>query len=274
MNIETLKKKAKWIRLEALEAIVRGGKGHIGGSYSCVEILVALYYGGLLRVDPCRPKWFDRDRFVMGKGHACLALYPILFDLGFISQDRYLEYGKDGSSLGGQLDVSIPGVEYNTGSLGHALGICAGMALAAKKDQRDSRSIALIGDAECDEGSIWEGIKFAAEHELNNLICVVDRNRLSVTDVVDGEMIFGGFEKKLDLFGWDCHEINGHSFDEIFGAFEKTHHARRPVMILANTIKGKGVSFMENGVKWHHSVPTQKEVEIARKELGLEVKHV
>lgn len=269
MDIREIENKAKWIRLEVLESIVRGGKGHIGGSYSCVELLTSLYYGKFLRISSKDPKSPDRDRFIMGKGHACLALYPILLDLGFISRERYLEYGKNGSSLGGQLDVSIPGVEYNTGSLGHALGICAGMALAAKKDKKGFRAVALIGDAECDEGAIWEAIKFAGEQELNNLICIVDRNRLSVTDVIEGEIVFGGFTEKLNLFGWDCHEINGHSYPEIFSTLDRAATATRPVMVLANTIKGKGVSFMENGVKWHHSVPTQKEVDMARQELGL-----
>lgn len=271
MNTTELECKARWIRIEALESMVRGGKGHIGGSYSCVELLVALYYGKFLNVDPKNPAAPDRDRFIMGKGHACLSLYPILLDMGFISKDRYAEYGKNGGSLGGQLDVSIPGVEYNTGSLGHALGICAGIALAAKMNRTSARAVALIGDAECDEGAVWEAIKFAGEHQLNNLVAIIDRNRLSVTDVIEGEVVFGGFQKKLDLFQWDCHEINGHSLSEIFKALELARSARRPTVILANTIKGKGVSFMENDVKWHHTMPSEKEVALARKELGFEV---
>ena len=192
-----------------------------------------------------------------------------MLDLGFISKKRYLEYGKNGSSLGGQLDVSIPGVEYNTGSLGHALGICAGVAMAAKMDDRKSRAIALVGDAECDEGAIWEAVMFAAEHKLKNLICIIDPNRLSVTQIIESEVLFGNFEKKMNLFEWDCHVIDGHVYKEIFDALELANSTNRPTMILANTIKGKGVSFMENEIKWHHSIPSQKEVEIARKELGL-----
>ena len=207
----------------------------------------------------------------MGKGHACLSLYPILLDLGFITKERYLEYGKNGSSLGGQLDISIPGVEYNTGSLGHALGICAGIAKAAKMDKRDNRAVAMLGDAECDEGAIWEAVFFAAEHKLNNLICIIDRNRLSVTQEIESEVLFGSFDTKMNLFDWNCHVIDGHNYKEIFEALELAAAATRPTMILANTIKGKGVSFMENGVKWHHSIPSQKEVELARQELGLEL---
>lgn len=274
MDLNQLKHKAKWVRIEALESLVRGGKGHIGGSYSCVEILVALYYGQFVRIDSKNPKHPDRDRFIMGKGHACLSLYPILLDLGFISKERYQEYGVNGGSLGGQLDLSIPGVEYNTGSLGHALGLCAGMAYSFKLDGKDSRAIALIGDAECDEGAIWEAIMFAGDRELKNLVCIVDRNRLSVTEVIEGETVFGKIEEKLNGFGWDCVQIDGHNFEEIFSALDRAATSNRPMMIVANTIKGKGVSFMENGVKWHHTVPTQNEVEIARRELGLEVQDV
>ena len=268
-NYERLKNIASLVRISALENTVRAGRGHLGGSFSCVELLVSLYYGGFIRINPKMPKDSDRDYFIMGKGHACLALYPILLDLKFISKELYLEYGKNGSGLGGQLDTSIPGVEYNTGSLGHALGICAGIAKAAKIDNRDNRSIAMIGDAECDEGSIWEAILFASEHKLNNLICIIDRNRLSVTKKLDPKALFGDFKKKMNLFNWECHEIDGHNFHEIIGAFNKSIIADRPTMILANTIKGKGVSFMENDVKWHHSIPSENEIKIARKELKM-----
>ena len=268
-DFKELEKQASRIRIRALEDAVRAGKGHLGGSFSCVELLVALYYGKFVRINPQEPKNPDRDYFILGKGHACLSLYPILLDMGFISEERYSEYGQNGSSLGGQLDVSIPGVEYNTGSLGHALGICAGIAKAALMDGRESRAVALIGDAECDEGAVWEAVMFAAEHKLNNLVCIIDRNRLSVTQVIESEVMFGKFETKLNLFEWDCHLIDGHDYADIFAAFERAASAVRPTMILANTVKGKGVSFMENGVKWHHSIPSEREVELARQELGL-----
>jgi len=266
-KIDHFNRKAAEIRLRVLEDAVRAGKGHLGGSFSCVELLVALYYGEFIRISAQDPQDINRDFFIMGKGHACLSLYPILNDLGFLSDERHLEYGENGSSVGGQLDITIPGVEYNTGSLGHALGICAGFALSAKLDGRLSRSVALIGDAECDEGAIWEAVLFAAEHKLHNLVCIVDRNRLSVTKIIDSEVVFGSFVKKMDLFDWDCREIDGHNYKEIFDALEATETSNRPLMILANTIKGKGVSFMESVTKWHHSVPTEHEVQLARKEL-------
>ncbi len=268
-DIDNLKNKAAYVRIRALEDAVRAGKGHLGGSFSCVELLVSLYYGKFINIDAQNYTDPKRDFFIMGKGHACLALYPILYDLGFISKKRYLEYGKNGSSLGGQLDITIPGVEYNTGSLGHALGICAGISKASKINNLNNRAIALLGDAECDEGSIWEAIMFAAEHKLNNLICIIDRNRLSVTQKIESEVLFGDFEKKMNLFDWDCYLIDGHKFSDIFQALNSAKQAKRPVMILANTIKGKGISFMENDIKWHHSIPSEKEIKIARKELGI-----
>jgi len=160
LNVEEMDNKARWVRQMVLESVATGGKGHIGGTYSCTDLFVALYYGGVLRVDPTNPGWADRDRLLVGKGHACLALYAIFMDLGFIDRSAFDSYGRDGG-LGGQLDVGIPGAEYNTGSLGHVLGIAAGMALAAKMDKKDYRAYAMMGDAECYEGSIWEAIIFA-----------------------------------------------------------------------------------------------------------------
>jgi transketolase len=269
LGLKELKLKASKIRLRVLEDAVRAGKGHLGGCFSCVELLVSLYYGGFLKIDPHNSKDLSRDFFILSKGHACLSLYPILNDLGFLSNERHQEYGKNGSSVGGQLDISIPGSEYNTGSLGHALGICAGFAFGSKVEGRKNKSVVLIGDAECDEGAIWEAIFFAAEHKLDNLVCIVDRNRLSVMQTLESEVVFGSFEEKMNLFEWDCIEIDGHSYQEIFSAFKAFDSSTRPLMILANTIKGKGVSFMESITKWHHSVPTETEVELARKELKI-----
>lgn len=266
-NTSVFSNKAKLIRLKALENVIKAQKGHLGGTFSCVEILVSLYYGGFINIDPAYPKDVNRYFFIMGKGHGCLALYPILLDLGFINLKRYNEYGCNGSSIGGQLDLSIPGVEYNTGSLGHALGICAGYALASKIDGRKNKAISLIGDAECDEGAIWEAIIFAGDMKLNNLICIVDRNKLAVTKVIKDSSLFRMFKQKIETFNWNCLEINGHDYDEICKALKDSYNSKKPTVILADTIKGKGISFMENEIKWHHTVPTLKELEIAKKEL-------
>ncbi|MFA4905604.1 MAG: transketolase [Candidatus Margulisiibacteriota bacterium] len=268
-KIRDLENKAKIIRRRVLETVAATRLGHLGGTFSCTDILVALYYGRLLRFDPQNQKWEDRDRFVIGKGHACLALYHIWVDLGMLPASRLEGYGRNDSSLGGQLNIDTPGAEYNTGSLGHALGIGAGMALAARMDKKDYRSIVLIGDGECAEGSIWESIMFISQHKLTNFIGIIDRNRLGVTDVVEEDDGTGRMDDKIRACGWEVKKINGHSFEDIFDVFQNAGQLERPLMIIADTVKGKGVSFMENGVKWHYSIPKPEELEIARKELAV-----
>ena len=261
-----LEKISSKIRISALEETVRSGRGHLGGTYSCVEILVYLYYGGVLKVNPKNPNWSERDRFILGKGHACLALYPILVDLGFMPAERLQTYGKNGG-LGTQLDYTIPGVDWNTGSLGHALGVCAGIALSAKLENKLFSAYAVLGDAECEEGAIWETITFAGEKKLNNLIGIIDRNRLSVTETLDDDSFFKNYTVSLNALGWDCFEVDGHSFNELSSGFKRANKSKIPTMIICNTIKGKGVHFMENKIKWHHSLPTKREYDLAVKEL-------
>ena len=267
MDIKKLEAKARDIRFKALDATVRAGFGHLGGTFSCVEILVALYYTGVLNIFHDFPDHPGRDRFILSKGHACLALWPILVDLGIMDEEKFMSYGENGG-FGGQLDVTMQGVDWNTGSLGHSLGICAGMALAAKLNNKNSHAFTLIGDAECDEGSFWEAINFVAQNKLKNITCIVDRNRLSVTDVVDDFSLFSSPRSILYDLGWQCYVINGHRFEDLFYALNAAEKSDRPAIIIANTIKGKGVSFMENEVKWHHGGITEKELEIAREELS------
>lgn len=267
-KIKELEKKARWLRRQVLETIAVAKRGHIGGTFSCVDIFVALYYGGVLRFDPKDPKWKDRDRLIVGKGHVCLALYHIWQDLGFLSLSRVQEFGTNGSSLSGQLNLDTPGVEYNSGSLGNAVGIAAGMALAAKMDEKNYRCFALIGDGECAEGSIWESVMFASSYKLDNLICIIDRNHLGVTDVVEIDDGSGKLEDKFKICGWEVSVIDGHNFKELLSVFNSLDKLKQPKVIIADTIKGKGISFMENGIKWHHSVPNEEEIESARKELS------
>ena len=265
-GVSGLEDKAKRIRLEVFDASIKAGKGHLGGTFSCVDLLTALYYGGILNFSPKNSADDNRDRFILSKGHACLALFAIFKDLGTISLEDYESYGKDGG-LGGQLDINMPGVDFNTGSLGHAVGVASGMALACKMDKKNFRVFAMVGDAELFEGSMWEGMIFASENKLNNVVVIIDRNKLSVTAALENDSVFQNFEKKIKNFGWDYHEINGHDFKNILEISEIIKKADQPVMVLANTIKGKGVSFMENNLRWHHGVPTKEEVELARREL-------
>lgn len=267
MLLEQLEQKARNIRLEALDYTVKKKRGHLGGTFSCVDILVSLYYGDLLKIDPHNPSWPDRDRFILSKGHACLGLYSILVDLGFISRNKLESYGENGG-LGGQLDISIPGVDWNTGSLGHALGVCAGIALGSKLSNKRYYAITLLGDAECSEGSIWEALIFAGQHKLNNLIGIIDRNRMSVTDVLDDNSFYAKFSLIIPSLGWKYVEINGHSFPDIINAITSAKQSDIPTLIVANTIKGKGVSFMENDPQWHHAVPGEAQLKLARQELA------
>lgn len=259
-----LEHKAKQIRLWALEQAASKGKAHLGGTFSCVDILVAIY--DCMNVQKGNPRWDNRDRLILSKGHACLGLYPLIAELNFVDQNRIESYGTNGG-LGGQLDVSIPGVEWNTGSLGHALGVGAGMAMSAVMDKKDFHTFVIVGDAECAEGSVWEAFLFIGQKRLSNLTCIVDRNRLSVTEVLDDDSFFRDLPLMLKAVGWNCIEVDGHNIDAIVHELNKCRQSELPTIIIANTIKGKGVSFMENGAKWHHSIPGPQELEIARREL-------
>lgn len=266
MNIKALEQKARWIRLEVLNAAEKSGKSHIGGTYSAVELLMVLYYCKVLKFDLKNPHWDKRDRFILSKGHACTALYAIFYDLGIISKTVYNSYGKNGG-LGGQLDISYRGVDFNTGSIGHSVGVAAGMALAFKKNSQKSKAFTLIGDSELFEGSIWEAVIFASDNSLNNLIVIVDRNRLMVTDFIEDNAIYKNFVNKMESFSWTVIEIDGHDFRSVLKGFEIAKKSKFPVLVLANTIKGKGVSFMENNPKWHNASLTKEEIELAKKEL-------
>jgi transketolase len=269
-NTDLLKKKSRWVRRQILEMIVAANKGHIGGALSCTDILVTLFYGGILRFDPDNPGWEERDRFILSKGHSSVALYAVLADLGFFPISELISFCQKGTFLGGHPDRNIPGFEADTGSLGHGLAIGSGLALAGKMDKKNYMTAVLLGDGECQEGSVWEAAMFAAHHKLNNLVAVVDRNRQGVTDFIEDSVTLEPFAKKWQGFNWEVREVNGHSFEELLGAFKDSHSRKsaKPLVIIANTIKGKGVSFMEGKLDWHHSVPTSEELKIARQELS------
>jgi transketolase len=269
-DIESLKKKANWVRRQALEMAVKAKGGHLGGAFSCTEILVALYNGGILKVSPQTIEQSDRDRFILSKGHSCLALYPILADLGFFSLEELEKYGENSSILGSHPDHHIPGIEISSGSLGHGLGIASGLALSAKLNQKDFLTVALLGDGECNEGSVWESAIFASQQKLNNLVAIIDNNKIGSTDFTKNYLGSIPLSKKWESFGWQVIEINGHDFKQILDAFENIHYnnSSKPLVIIANTIKGKGVSFMENDYHWHHGVPTEQLLEQARQELN------
>jgi transketolase len=259
-DISFLKRKANQFRVDVLRKTYETKKGHIGGTFSCIDILVYLYYN-LLHIPS--PTDSNRDRVVIGKGHICYALYCIFADLGWIDNELLDEWGKNGSFLGGQLHIDTPGVEYSSGSLGHAVGVGAGMAWVAKHDGRRFKVYALIGDGECAEGSIWEAISFAVAAKLDNLIVIVDSNKLSATDVSDDPLL----PKKFESFGCTVYRVDGHDFQALDNCFSNIS-ALGPSVVIADTIKGKGISFAEHVARWHNGIPSEQEYFSALTELS------
>lgn len=251
--------------------VAAAGKGHIGGAFSCTDILVTLFYGGILRFDPRRPAWDGRDRFILSKGHSSVALYAVLADLGFFPVSDLGSFCHNGTFLGGHPDKNIPGVEVDSGSLGHGLAIGSGLALGARLDGKACITVVLMGDGECQEGSVWEAAMFAAQHCLGNLVAVVDKNGQGVTDYINDSVSLEPFADKWRGFNWEVEEVDGHSFPALLGAFKdiRSRASQRPLVVIANTVKGKGVSFMEGVLEWHHAVPTGDNLKKARRELAL-----
>lgn len=274
MEVQMMKVKAAELRLRILETALRAGKGHVAPAFSWVEIAVALFHAGILRIDPQNPTWPNRDRFILSKGHACLTLYGVLADLGFLQQGALESFCQDGSLLAGHPDPNIPGVETVSGSLGHGLGVGAGLALGSRLDREDWMVFVLLGDGECDEGSIWEAAMFAGHHQLNNLVAIVDRNRLSATDFTENVLALEPLERRWEAFGWDVVSVNGHSFEEIMDTFAQVRDrsSAKPLAVMAHTIKGKGVSFMEGSPSWHHRLPKGEEVTLGLQQLRLVLK--
>lgn len=271
-NINELKKRASWLRREAFELVVRSKKGHYPSSSSCADIVVALYYGGFLRYDARNPKNPDRDRLFISKGHAGMVLYPILEDLGFVPKGELLKFTKPDGVFRFYPDPSIPGVEAITGSLGHGIGLAAGHCLAGKRDGRSFRSYVVIGDGECYEGSTWETALFAAHAGLDNLVVFVDRNGCIIMDHTEKCVRLDPMADKWRAFGWHTIEIDGHSFPELINALELANSGKikAPIAIVAKSIKGKGISYMENRPDWHNRMPNDEQIAQARKELAVE----
>lgn len=266
-TVSHLKRKAVELRKEILQMIYRGKSGHTGGSLSCIDILVALYYG-VMRYDPKEPKWEERDRLILSKGHSVEALYAVLADVGFIAKDELLSYCQYGSRLTGHPTTKVPGVEINTGSLGHGLAVGVGVALAGKMDKKSYRVYVLMGDGELDEGSVWEAAQIAAHYKLDNLVGIIDRNRLQISGETENVLALGNLKAKWEAFGWFVTEADGHDIGRLIDVFRSIPLVPdKPHVIIAHTIKGKGISFIENRVDWHHRVPNEEELKKAIEEL-------
>jgi transketolase len=257
MDKAVLQRKAFQIRQELLEMCIGAGKGHVTSSLSCVDILVALYYGNIMQFTPARPDWERRDRLVLSKGQASPALYTILADLGYFDKDELKRFAKPGGKFAVHLQKDVPGVEITAGSLGQGFGIAAGMALGAKMNRELFTVYAILGDGECYEGSIWEAAMFASHNRLNNLVAIIDRNYLCVTDFTENLIALEPMEKKWESFGFNVLRIDGHSFDEILGALNplKSRMNERPTVIIADTVKGSGVETLCYDPLWHGCAP-------------------
>ena len=268
INIKRSKQLANNIRKHAVTMTSLGGSSHIGSILSIADILAVLY-GSVLQVKAEEPRWIDRDRFILSKGHAGAGVYAALAESGFISVDKLKTHYQDGSDLSGHVShKGIPGVEFSTGSLGHGLPVGTGMALAAKINKNKHRVVVLMSDGECDEGSNWEAILFAAHHKLNNLVAIIDRNKLQSIHSTEDTLSLEPFPDKWKSFGWEVVEVDGHNQEEIFNACSNIDIPQnKPLCVIANTTKGKGVSFMENNVLWHYRSPQGDEYKAAMLEL-------
>jgi transketolase len=247
---------ARRIRIDVIRMTNRGKSSHVGSALSIADI-VATLYGAALNVDPLDPNKPDRDRFLLSKGHAGAAVYAVLAETGFFDASLLEQHYQNGSIFSGHVShKGVPGVELSTGALGHGLNVATGMALAAKRASEKWRAFALLSDGECDEGSTWEAAMFAAHHKLDNLVAIVDYNKLQSLGSVADTLGLEPFTDKWRAFGWSIEEVDGHNHAQLLSAFERLPFSEgRPSVVIAHTTKGKGVSYMENQVAWHYRTP-------------------
>lgn len=268
IDIAELKEKARQFRKEDLEIITRAGSGHPGGSLSAVEIITSLYYYKMNH-RPKEPDWPLRDRFIMSKGHACPIVYVILANCGYFPKEELKTFRKFNSRLQGHIYIDVPGVEHATGSLGQGLSVANGIALGARIRNVKYNTYCLLGDGEIQEGSVWEAAMTAAHHKIDTVCAIIDCNKIQqngpVIEIKNEEPIID----KWKAFGWHAIEIDGHNFEEIIAALDEFDTVKgKPTLIKANTVKGKGVSFMEGQSKWHGKAPKKEELAAALNELG------
>lgn len=260
-----LEEAARKVRLRVVDMFVVSGRGHYGGCFSVTEILVTLY-GKVMRVDPARPSWPGRDRLILSKGHTNAALCAVLAHYGFFDGAELATYSKLNSRFGMHADMhSIPGCDMSSGSLGHGLAVGIGMALAGRADGRDYRVYVILGDGECDEGSVWEAAMVASHHKVDNLIAIVDRNRLSLDGFTEDILTLEPLTERWRSFGWHAIAVDGHDVHQLYNALGQAGESRgRPTVLIANTVKGKGVSFMEGNPAFHSNELTGEQLGIAR----------
>lgn len=272
MELADIPQQANEMRKDIIRMITKAGSGHPGGSLSSVDILAALYLGGVLKHDPRDPDSSDRDYFIMSKGHAAPALYTVLAHAGYFLRDELLTLRQQGSRLQGHPDSNLlEGVEVSTGSLGQGLSIACGVAGGLKLDNKRNTVFSLLGDGECEEGQVWEAANFAAHQKLGNLIAIVDCNGLQIDGACCEVCVGGKLDAKFKAFGWNVLKVDGHDIGALVEQLNalKARGGEKPHVVLAETVKGKGVSFMENQVGWHGKAPTEEQMKQALEELSL-----
>lgn len=267
--VDHCKELATTVRAHCLRMTHHGQSGHVGSMLSMAEILSVLYER-VLRVDPAHPRWPERDRFILSKGHGGAAVYAVLAEKGFFPKDWLMTYYCDNGKLMGHISHYVPGVEFSTGSLGHGLPVAVGMAIAARHAGQQHRVFCLMSDGDCDEGSTWEAVLFAAQHHLDNLIGIVDYNKIQALGFVKDVLNLEPFAEKIKACGWAVREVNGHCVEEIEGALKPVpFETGKPSWVMAHTIKGKGVSFLENTVSCHYGHVSDEQLAQALRELGV-----
>jgi transketolase len=266
---EELAALANRIRLHVVEMVHAAKSSHVGTCLSMAEILAVLY-GNVLNVDPTRPDWPERDRLIMSKGHGCAGLYAVLAERGFFPSDWLASFYRDGARLAGHATHhGVPGVEVSTGSLGHGLSLACGMAIVGHREERSWRVFALLSDGECDEGSTWEAAMLAPHHKLDNLVAIVDYNKIQSLGTVKEVLDLEPFAAKWRSFGWAVAEVDGHDVAQLEAVLSAAPAERgKPTCVIAHTVKGKGVSFMEDRLLWHYRSPDENEFRQALAELG------
>ncbi|MBD5134312.1 MAG: transketolase [Clostridiales bacterium] len=263
-SIEELTSKTKQIKRRCLEMCVNAGIGHVTTAFSCAEIMTALYYR-IMDIDASCPDWEDRDRFIMSKNHGSVITYPILADLGFIEDDDLRTFMGDGSNIGGHSKICVSGVDFSGGSLGIGLGVACGLAYGARLSGKGYKTYCLVGDGECYEGSIWEAAMFAGSNDLSNLVVILDRNGMACTDFTEHMLRQEPVKAKWEAFNWETIEIDGHNMGEVVSALEfaKQYRGKKPICIIAKTVKGNGIDFMSNNPLMHGAAPRGEQIAAA-----------
>ena len=270
MDSDNDQKKCRQIRKQIFLAACRGGIAHLASSFSCVEILYTLYLKGIMKYDIHDLEMPDRDRFVLSKGHGGLALFTVMAEAGLLQREELKTFLQPGTHMGGEPCMrDMRGIEASTGSLGHGLSMAVGMAMANKMDGRKSKTYVLLGDGECEEGVVWEAVTSAVTFKLDRLVAIMDCNSIQKLKTVEDTIGSVNWRDRWQAFGWEVAEVDGHDIEALYRVLSTENEVGKPRLVIAKTIKGKGVSIMENDPKWHYRMPKKKELPIFVEELGI-----